>query len=113
MEFKSRIFATSRGSTIDAIGDGKYLVCNPAYCFMVHGLRQAHEAVQRQEKPALCAMAEYRIHCKHCGYEGQANSRWIPFVQVEKRGPDCPPCGRPTLLEPWCRLRAEASMPDY
>ena len=37
MEFKSRIFATSRGSTIDAIGDGKYLVCNPAYCFMVHG----------------------------------------------------------------------------
>jgi len=52
-EFKSRIFATSRGSTIDAIGEGKYLVCNPAYCFMVHGLRQAHEAVQRQEKPAL------------------------------------------------------------
>ena len=53
MEFKSRIFATSRGSTIDAIGDGKYLVCNPAYCFMVHGLRQAREAVQRQEKTAL------------------------------------------------------------
>ena len=53
MEFKSRIFAISRGSTIDAIGDGKYLVCNPAYCFMVHGLRQAHDAVQRQEKPAL------------------------------------------------------------
>ncbi len=53
MEFKSRIFATSRGSTIDAIGEGKYLVCNQAYCFMVHGLRQAHEAVQRQEKPAL------------------------------------------------------------
>ena len=53
MEFKSRIFATSRGSTIDAIGEGKYLVCNQAYCFMVHGLRQAHEAVQRREKPAL------------------------------------------------------------
>ena len=53
MEFKSRIFATSRGSTIDAIGDGKYLVCSQAYCFMVQGLRQAHEAVQRQEKPAL------------------------------------------------------------
>ena len=53
MEFKSRIFATSRGSTIDAIGEGKYLVCNSAYCFTVHGLRQAHEAVQRQEKPAL------------------------------------------------------------
>ena len=44
---------SERGSTIDAIGDGKYLVCNPAYCFMVHGLRQAHEAVQRQEQPAL------------------------------------------------------------
>ena len=29
-------------------------------------------------------MAGYRIHCKHCGYEGKANSRWIPFVQVEK-----------------------------
>ena len=58
-------------------------------------------------------MAEYRIYCKHCGYEGQANSRWIPFVQVEKRGHDCPHCGRPTLLEPWCTLRAEASMPDY
>ena len=53
MEFKSRIFATSRGSTIDAIGEGKYLVCTPAYCFMVHGLRQAHDAVQRQEKPSL------------------------------------------------------------
>ena len=58
-------------------------------------------------------MAEYRIHCKHCGYEGQANSRWIPFAQVEKRGQDCPHCGRPTLLEAWCTLRAEASMPDY
>ena len=48
MELKSRIIATSRGSTIDAVGDGKYLVHNPPYCFMVHGLRQAHEAVQRQ-----------------------------------------------------------------
>ena len=53
MEFRSRIFATSRGSTIDAIGEGRYLVCNPDYCFMVLGLRQAHEAVQRQEKSAL------------------------------------------------------------
>ena len=53
MEFKSRIFATSRGSTIDAIGDGKYLVCNSAYSFMVQGLRQANEAVQRVGKPAL------------------------------------------------------------
>ena len=53
MEFKSRIFATSRGSIINAIGDGTYLVCNPADCLMVHGLRQDHEAVQRQEKPSL------------------------------------------------------------
>jgi len=53
MEFKSRIFSTLSGSTIDAIGDGKYLVCNSAYCFMVHGLRQANEAVRLQEKPAL------------------------------------------------------------
>ncbi|AII49217.1 hypothetical protein KR52_08680 [Synechococcus sp. KORDI-52] len=53
MEFRSRIFATSRGSTIDAIGAGRYLVCNATDCFMVHGLRQAHEAVQRQEKSAL------------------------------------------------------------
>ena len=53
MEFKSCIFATSRGSTIDAIGEGKNLVCNAAYSFMVHGLRQAHEAMQRKEKPAL------------------------------------------------------------
>ena len=42
MQFRSRIFATSRGSTIDAIGHGKYLVSNPAYCFMVYGLRQAY-----------------------------------------------------------------------
>ena len=53
MEFKSRFFATSHGSTIDAIGDCKYLVCNPVCCFMTHGLRQAHETVQWQEKPAL------------------------------------------------------------
>ena len=53
MEFKSRISATSRGSSIDAFGEGEYMVCNPAYCFMVQGLRQAHVAVQRQEKPAL------------------------------------------------------------
>ena len=49
MEFKSRIFATSRGSTIDAIGDGKYLVCNPSYCFMVHGLRQALSLIHISE----------------------------------------------------------------
>ena len=50
MELKSRIFAASLGY---AIGEGKYLMCNPAYGFMAQGLRQAHEAVQRQEKPAL------------------------------------------------------------
>ena len=53
MEFKSRIFATSRGSTIDAIGEGKYLVCNQAYCFMVHGLRQAVRPCNVREKPAV------------------------------------------------------------
>ena len=53
MEFKSRIFANSRGSTIDAIGDGKYMVCNSSYCFMMHDLRQANEAVQRRENPAF------------------------------------------------------------
>ncbi|WP_413442693.1 hypothetical protein [Synechococcus sp. MIT S1220] len=49
MAFRSRIYATSRGSSIDAVGNGRYLVCNASYCFMVHGLRQAHDAVKRQE----------------------------------------------------------------
>lgn len=49
MGFRSRIYANSQGSTIDAIGNGRYLVCNQAYCFMVHGLRQAHDAVKRQD----------------------------------------------------------------
>ena len=61
MEFKSRIFATSRGSTIDAIGDGKYLVCNPAYCFMVHGLRQAHEACLLYTSPSPRDMRRSRM----------------------------------------------------
>ena len=60
MEFKSRIFATSRGSTIDAIGDGKYLVCNPVFShgserglfLTLHGLMgltepMHHEAIGR------------------------------------------------------------------
>ncbi|WP_413442694.1 hypothetical protein [Synechococcus sp. MIT S1220] len=57
-------------------------------------------------------MAEYRIHCRHCGFEGRDNSRWIPFAQVQARGRDCPSCGQPTELEAWCMLRAEASIPD-
>ena len=49
MTCRSRIYATSRGSSIDAIGNGRYLVCNQAYCFEVQGLRQAHEALRRQD----------------------------------------------------------------
>ena len=58
-------------------------------------------------------MAEYRIHCKHCGYEGKDNSRWIPFVQVERRGHGLTHSGRPTQLDTRCHLRAETSLPEY
>ncbi len=57
-------------------------------------------------------MAEYRIHCRHCGYEGRDNSRWIPFAKVQARGRSCPRCGKATDLEPWCTLWAETSVPD-
>lgn len=57
-------------------------------------------------------MAEYRVHCRHCGHEGRENSRWIPFVQVQAKGQDCPDCGRQMILEPWCTLRPEISVPD-
>ena len=49
MAFRSRIYATSNGSTIDAVGNGRYLVCNKAYCFVVEGLKMAHEAVRKQD----------------------------------------------------------------
>ena len=51
MVFRSRIYASSQGSTIDAIGDGRYLVCNAAYCVMVKGLHKAHDTLKRQETP--------------------------------------------------------------
>jgi hypothetical protein len=35
MDFRSRIFANSRGSTIDAVGNGQYLVCHHTSCFKV------------------------------------------------------------------------------
>ena len=52
MDFRSRIFANSRGSTIDAVGNGQYLVCHHASCLRVKGWRRAHEAVKRLEGSA-------------------------------------------------------------
>jgi hypothetical protein len=49
VDFRSRIFANSRGSTIDAVGNGQYLVCHHSSCFKVKGWRRAHEAVKRLE----------------------------------------------------------------
>ena len=44
MESISRICATSKGTTIDAIGQGRYRVCNRhAVCSDVEGLWQAYE----------------------------------------------------------------------
>ena len=46
MESISRICATSKGTTIDAIGQGRYRVCNRhAVCSDVEGLWQAYETV--------------------------------------------------------------------
>ena len=51
MESISRICATSKGSTIDAIGQGRYRVCNRhAVCSDVEGLWQAYETLRRQEQ---------------------------------------------------------------
>lgn len=49
MEFRSRIFANSQGQTIDAIGNGRYLVCQQTSCVMVKGWRQAQAALKRQD----------------------------------------------------------------
>jgi len=51
MEFRSRIFANSQGQTIDAVGNGHYLVCHQTSCVMVKGWRQAQIALKRQESP--------------------------------------------------------------
>lgn len=51
MDIISRICATSRGSTIDAIGQGRYRVCNrDSVCSEVAGLWQAYETLRRQEQ---------------------------------------------------------------
>ena len=45
-----RICRTSRGSTIDAVGNGRYRVCDRNLkCAEVEGLWQAYEAVKDQE----------------------------------------------------------------
>ena len=51
MDAISRICATSKGSTIDAIGHGRYRVCNRnAICSEVEGLWQAYETLRQQEQ---------------------------------------------------------------
>ena len=47
----SRICATSKGTTIDAIGQGRYRVCNrQEVCSEVEGLWQAYETLRRQDQ---------------------------------------------------------------
>ena len=51
MSFISRICSTSKGSTIDAVGNGRYRVCNKqSRCAEVVGLWQAYEALRMQEQ---------------------------------------------------------------
>ena len=51
MDSISRICATSKGTTIDAIGLGRYRVCNrDSVCTEVSGLWQAYETLRRQEQ---------------------------------------------------------------
>ncbi|QNI89053.1 hypothetical protein SynROS8604_02424 [Synechococcus sp. ROS8604] len=51
MTFLSRICATSKGSTIDAVGNGKYRVCNKELtCSEVDGLWKAYEMLRTQEQ---------------------------------------------------------------
>ena len=54
MDFKSRIYASSNGTTIDAIGRGQYLVCKPSGCTKVKGLHKAHAALRHCEVRARC-----------------------------------------------------------
>ena len=49
MDFKSRIYASSNGTTIDAIGQGQYLVCRPSGCTKVKGLHNAHAALRQHD----------------------------------------------------------------
>ena len=50
MDFRSRIFANSQGQTIDAVGNGRYLVCHQTSCVMVKGWRKAQTAMKSQDK---------------------------------------------------------------
>ena len=50
MGFRSRIYASTDGHTIDALGEGRYLVCNASFCVMVKGLHQAHVTLSHQKK---------------------------------------------------------------
>ena len=51
MSFISRICATSKGSTIDAVGNGRYRVCNKqSQCAEVVGLWKAYEELRVQEQ---------------------------------------------------------------
>lgn len=51
MESISRICLASHGTTIDAIGQGRYRVCNrDAVCSEVDSLWQAYETLRRQEQ---------------------------------------------------------------
>ena len=38
-----------KGTTIDAIGQGQYLVCRPSGCTKVQGLHNAHAALRQQD----------------------------------------------------------------
>ncbi len=51
MDAISRICATFKGSSIDAIGHGRYRACNRnAICSEVEGLWQAYEILRQQEQ---------------------------------------------------------------
>ncbi|QNJ32089.1 hypothetical protein SynPROS91_01716 [Synechococcus sp. PROS-9-1] len=51
MAFLSRICATSKGSTIDAVGNGKYRVCDKEFtCSEVVGLWKAYEMLKAKEQ---------------------------------------------------------------
>ncbi|MEC7248377.1 hypothetical protein SynA1825c_01607 [Synechococcus sp. A18-25c] len=51
MAFVSRVCQTSKGSTIDAIGQGQYRVCNERCgCTVKTGLWAAYEALRELEQ---------------------------------------------------------------
>ena len=54
MTFFNRICATSKGSTIDAIGQGRYRVCTrDSICSDVEGLWNAYETLRVEEQRRL------------------------------------------------------------